>query len=303
MYSRFFAALAAAGCLIGASNAGAEPLNGTLKKIAETGTITLAVRDNQLPFAYIDDNQNVIGYSLDICKNLMPAIKQAAGIKDIKVNTQLVTAQTRIPLLANGTVDLDCSSVTNNAARQQQVAFSYTTFLAATTYAYKKSSGLKNIADLKDKTVVSIAGTANLVQANEVNTKRSLNMRIVSAKTVAEAFLMLQTDRAVALVTDDILLASFIAQSAEPSAYAISTDAMAPPEPYALAMRKDDPDFKRVVDKALAAYFATPEAKEVYNKWFTHPIPPKSVNLNVPMSASLQKVYAKPTDSIEPGTY
>lgn len=303
MISKFFGALTLAALALGTTQASGQNATSTLKKIAETGSITLSVRDNQLPFSYIDDNQKVMGYSLDLCNQVVGAIKIAAGLKAIDVKTQLVTAQTRIPLLANGTVDLDCSSVTNNAARQQQVAFSNTTFLTATTFAYKKQSGLKTIADLKGKTVVSIAGTNNIVQLNEANAKRDLGIRIVGAKTMAEAFLMLSTDRAVALVTDDILLASFIAASADADAYAISADAFAPVEPYGLVMRRDDPEFKRVVDKALAAYFATPAAIETYNKWFMKPIPPKNITLNFPMSAGLKKAFAKPTDSIDPAAY
>jgi glutamate/aspartate transport system substrate-binding protein len=303
MISKFTGAVVSIAFALVASQATAQPLTGTLKKIADAGAITLSVRDNQLPFSYIDDSQKVMGYSLDLCHQVVDAVKKVIGAKDVQVKTQLVTAQTRIPLLANGTVDLDCSSVTNNAARQTQVGFSSTTFLAATSFAYKKGSGLKTIADLKDKAVVSIAGTNNIVQLNEVNTKRNLGMRILSAKTMAEAFLMLSTDRAVALVTDDILLASFIAASSEPSAYAISAEPFGPVEPYALVMRRDDPEFKRVVDKALADFFATPAAKQTYAKWFQAPIPPKGINLNFPMSSGLSKAYAKPTDSIDAASY
>ncbi len=303
MISKFTGAVVSIALALVTAQATAQPLTGTLKKIADAGAITLSVRDNQLPFSYIDDSQNVMGYSLDLCYRVVDAVKKAIGGKDVQVKTQLVTAQTRIPLLANGTVDLDCSSVTNNAARQTQVGFSNTTFLTATSFAYKKSNGLKTIADLKDKTVVSIAGTNNLVQLNEVNTKRNLGIRVLGAKTMAEAFLMLSTDRAAALVTDDILLASFIAASAEPAAYAISAEALGPVEPYALVMRRDDPDFKRVVDKALADFFATPAAKQTYVKWFQTPIPPKGINLSFPMSNGLSRAFAKPTDSIDPAAY
>jgi len=281
----------------------AHPLTGTLKKLAETSTLALGVRENQVPFAYVDDSQNVIGFTVDICKALVESLKADAGIKTLKVELKPVTAQTRLALLGNGTIDLDCASVTNNAARQKQVAFSNTFFLTATAFATKKASNLKSIADLKGKTVVAVPGSNHMVILNELNLKQNLNMRIVSAKDQPEAFLMLSTDRAAALVSDDVLLASTIASAKDPGNYAISPDTLAPPEPYGLVMRRDDPEFKAAVDKALTAYLASPAAKANYDKWFVQPIPPRGLRMNFPMSPTLRKAYAKPTDSIDPAAY
>lgn len=279
------------------------PLSGTLKKLADTGTIALGVRENQVPFAYVDDSQNVIGFTVDICKALVESLKADAGVKTLKVELKPVTAQTRLALLGNGTIDMDCASVTNNAARQKQVAFSNTFFLTATAFAAKKASNLKSIADLKGKTVVAVPGSNHMVILNELNLKQNLNLRIVNAKDQPEAFLMLATDRAAALVSDDVLLASAIASAKDPGDYVISPDTLAPPEPYGLVMRRDDPEFKAAVDKALSAYLASPAAKANYDKWFVQPIAPRGLRMNFPMSPALRKAYAKPTDSIDPAAY
>lgn len=285
------------------AQAPAAPLSGTLKKLADTGTIALGVRENQVPFAYVDDSQNVIGFTVDICKALVESLKADAGIKTLKIELKPVTAQTRLALLGNGTIDMDCASVTNNAARQKQVAFSNTFFLTATAFAAKKASNLKSIADLKGKTVVAVPGSNHMVILNELNLKQNLNLRIVNAKDQPEAFLMLATDRAAALVSDDVLLASAIASAKDPGDYVISPDTLAPPEPYGLVMRRDDPEFKAAVDKALSAYLASPAAKANYDKWFVQPIAPRGLRMNFPMSPALRKAYAKPTDSIDPAAY
>lgn len=294
-----------AGCAVALSLAPlhAAPLTGTLKKLAETGVLSIGVRENQVPFAYLDDRQNVIGFTVDICKSLVDSLKADAGIKTLKVEYKPVTAQTRLALLGNGTIDLDCASVTNNAPRQKQVAFSYTFFLSATAFASKKESKLNTIADLKGKTVVATSGSNHMVIINELNQKQNLNLRIVTAKDQAEAFLMLQTDRAAALVSDDILLASSLASARNPADYVISPDTLAPAEPYGLVMRRDDLEFKAAVDKALRAYFASPAAKANYDRWFVQAIPPNGLRMNFPMSPALKKAYANPTDSIDLTSY
>lgn len=288
---------------LGFAHTGAAPLSGTLKKIAETGTLAIGVRETLVPFSYADDNQNAIGFTVDICKALIDSLKTDAGIKTLKVEYKPVTSQTRLALLGNGTIDIDCAAATNNASRQKQVAFSNTYFLTTTAFVAKKESSLKKIADLKGKAVVAVAGSNHMVILNEINVKQNLNMRILAAKDQPEAFLMLSTDRAAALVSDDVLLASSIASTKNPSDYVISSDTLAPPEPYGLVMRRDDPEFKAAVDKALNAYFASPAAKTNYDKWFIQPIPPHGLRMNFPMGPALKKAYAKPTDSIDPSAY
>jgi len=293
-------ALAAA---FGASQAGAEELTGTLKNIKETGAITLGYRDSSIPFSYLDDNQKPVGFAMDICYKIVDAVKKELKLDKLEVKLNPVTSATRIPLMANGTIDLECGSTTNNAERQKQVSFINTHFLTASRYVFKKSSGLKSIDDLKGKTVVSTAGTTNIKQLTEANVSRSLGATIVPAKDHAESFLMVETDRAVAFVMDDILLASLVAGSKSPSDYVISTDAFSTPEPYGIMLRKDDAPFKKVVDAATAALYTSGEGQKLYDKWFMAKIPPKDLNLNTPISPELKAEFAKPSDSPDPASY
>ena len=214
-----------------------------------------------------------------------------------------MTSSTRIPLLANGTIDLECGSTTNNTDRQKQIAYTNTHFLTASRFVSKKSGKINSIDDLKGKSVVSTSGTTNIKQLTEANAARNLNINIIPAKDHAEAFLMVETDRAVAFVMDDILLASLVAGSKEPSAYVISTDAFSKPEPYGIMLRKDDPAFKKVADAATAALYQSPEGTKVYEKWFMAKIPPKGLNLNVPIGPEQKKSFAKPSDSPDPDAY
>src|SRR6202051_4785300 len=243
-------ALAAVVC---AGQAGADELTGTLKKIKETGAITLGFRDSSIPFSYLDDNQKPIGFAIDICYKIVDAVKAELKLDKLAVELNPVTSSTRIPLLANGTIDLECGSTTNNAERLKQVWFTNTHFLTATRFVSKKSSKLNSIEDLKGQSVVSTSGTTNIKQLTETNAARNLGINIIPAKEHAESFLMVETDRAVAAVLDDILLASFVAGSKEPGAYVISSDAFSKPEPYGIMLRKDDPAFKKVADDATAA--------------------------------------------------
>jgi glutamate/aspartate transport system substrate-binding protein len=286
-----------------AGGAQAEELTGTLKNIKETGAITLGFRDSSIPFSYLDDNQKPVGFAMDICYKIVDAVKKDLKLDKLEVKLNPVTSSTRIPLLANGTIDLECGSTTNNAERQKQVAFTNTHFLTASRYVFKKSSGLKSIADLKGKSVVSTAGTTNIKQLTEANAARSLGATIIPAKDHAEAFLMVETDRAVAFVMDDILLASLVAGSKDPSLYAISADAFSTPEPYGIMLRKDDAGFKKVVDAATAKIYTSGEGAKLYDKWFMQKIPPKGLNLNTPISTELKAEFAKPSDSPDPASY
>lgn len=285
------------------SQAGAQELTGTLKNIKDTGAITLGFRDSSIPFSYLDDNQKPIGFAMDICYKIVDAVKKELKLDKLEVKLNPVTSATRIPLMANGTIDLECGSTTNNAERQKQVAFTNTHFLTASRYVFKKSSGLKSIDDLKGKTVVSTAGTTNIKQLTEANVEKKLGANIIPAKDHAEAFLMVETDRAVAFVMDDILLASLVAGSKSPSDYVISKDAFSKPEPYGIMLRKDDAPFKKVVDAATAALYTSGEGQKLYDKWFMSKIPPKGLNLNTPISNELKHEFAKPSDSPNPDDY
>ncbi|WP_426422916.1 amino acid ABC transporter substrate-binding protein [Bradyrhizobium genosp. A] len=285
------------------SQAGAEELTGTLKNIKDTGAITLGFRDSSIPFSYLDDNQKPVGFAMDICYKIVEAVKKELKLDKLEVKLNPVTSATRIPLMANGTIDLECGSTTNNAERQKQVAFTNTHYLTASRYVFKKSSGLKSIEDLKGKTVVSTAGTTNIKQLTEANVSKGLGANIIPAKDHAESFLMVETDRAVAFVMDDVLLASLVAGSKSPDDYVISKDAFSKPEPYGIMLRKDDAPFKKVVDAATAALYTSGEAEKIYDKWFTQKIPPKGLNLNTPISPELKNEFAKPSDSPNPDDY
>jgi glutamate/aspartate transport system substrate-binding protein len=280
----------------------AQQLTGTLAKIEDSGAITLGYRESSVPFSYYDDNQKVIGYAMDLCYRIVDAVKADLKMDKIDVKLNPVTSATRIPLIANGTVDLECGSTTNNFEREKQVAFTITHFVTANTFVAKKSANLKTVDDLKGKTIVSTAGTTNIKQITEIGAQRHLDLNIIAANDHAEAFLMVETGRAAAFVMDDILLYSLVATSKSPGDYAISTDPLSV-EPYGIMLRRDDPSFKKVVDAAMIATYKSGAINAIYEKWFLKPIPPKGINLNVPMSAAFKKVIANPTDTGDPAWY
>ncbi len=280
----------------------APALEGTLKKIKETGAITLAHREFSVPFSYYDDKQQAVGYAMDLCYRIVDAVKKELRLDKLGVNLTPVTSAMRIPLIANGTVDLECGSTTNNLERQKQVAFTITHFVTANRFVSKKAIGLKTVDDLKGKTVVSTSGSTNIKQITEINAQKNLGMNILNAKDHPEAFLMVETDRAAAFVMDDILLYSMVASAKSPGAYQISADPLSV-EPYGIMLRREDAAFKKVVDGAMIAVYKSGEITAIYDKWFMKPIPPKNINLNVPMGASFKKVVGNPTDSGDPAAY
>ena len=294
------AAVAAVACALAAAPALAQ--EGTIDKIKKTGTITIGHRDASIPFSYYDDKQQVVGYSMDICNRVVEDVKKELKLPNLKTNYQLVTSANRIPLMANGTIDLECGSTTNNLERQKQVWFTNTHFVTANRWVAKKSSNIKTLNDLKGKTVVSTAGTTNIKQITELNAAQNLGMNIISANGHPEAFQMVETGRAVAFVMDDILLYSLAAQSRTPGDYEISKDALSV-EPYGIMVRKDDAAFKKIVDASVANTYKSGAINAIYDKWFLKPVPPKGLNLNVPQSDPLKKVFQSPTDSGDPAAY
>ena len=295
-------ALAAAALLL-PGLASAQELTGTLKKIKDSGTIAIGNRESSVPFSYIDDKSKPVGFAMDICAAIVDGVKARLGLEKLDVTYTSVTSSTRIPLIANGTIDLECGSTTNNAERQKQVSFTNTHFLTASAFVSKKDKKLTKIDDLKGKTVVSTSGTTNMKQLVEANAARNLGINVLSAKDHAAAFLMVETDRADAFVMDDVLLASLVASSKEPGAYQLSAEAFSLPEPYGIMVPKDDPAFKAVADKATADLYKSPKIEEIYAKWFLSPIPPRGITLNMPMSPQLKRAFANPTDSPDPAAY
>ena len=293
--------VAAAFALVAAQPAAAQG-GDTLKKIKDSGTITLGHRDTSIPFSYYDDKQQVVGYAMDICMKIVDAVKAELKLQKLDVKLNPVTSATRIPLMANGTIDLECGSTTNNLERQKQVAFTITHFVTANRYVAKKASNIAKLADLKGKTVVSTAGTTNIKWLTEENQKQNLGMNIVAGKDHAESFLMVDTGRAAAFFMDDILLYSLVANARNPGDWAIGSEAYTV-EPYGIMLRRDDPAFKKVVDGAVTQLYKSGQINPIYEKWFQKPVPPKGINLNVPMSPQFKKVVANPTDSGDPATY
>jgi glutamate/aspartate transport system substrate-binding protein len=275
---------------------------GTLKKVKDSGSITIGHRDASLPFSYYDDRQQPIGYAMDLCMKIVDAVKAEMKMPKIDVKYQLVTSANRIPLMANGTIDLECGSTTNNIARQEQVWFTMTHFVTANRWVAKKSANLNRLADLRGKTIVSTAGTTNIKGMTEINAAQNLGMNIISANGHSEAFQMVETGRAVAFAMDDILLAGLVAQSRAPGDYAISAESTSV-EPYGIMVRRGDKAFKAVADAAMSNVYHSGQINAIYSKWFEKPVPPKGVNLNLPMTAAFKKVVAKPTDSGDPKDY
>ncbi|MBU1332248.1 MAG: glutamate/aspartate ABC transporter substrate-binding protein [Gammaproteobacteria bacterium] len=278
------------------SPAFAAELTGTLKKIKDSGTITLGHRDASIPFSYFGDNpQQPVGYSHDLQLKVVEAIKQELGMPDLKVRYNLVTSQTRIPLVQNGTVDLECGSTTNNIERQRQVDFSVGIFEVGTRLLAKKTSGVSDFADLKGKNVVTTAGTTSERLLKIMNADKQMGMNIISAKDHGESFLMLESGRALAFMMDDALLYGEMAKAKQPAEWTVVGTPQSF-EIYGCMMRKGDEGFKQVVDQAISSTFASGEINAIYDKWFMQPIPPKNLNLNFPMSDELKKLIANPTD-------
>jgi glutamate/aspartate transport system substrate-binding protein len=274
----------------------------TLRKIRESGVITIAHRESSVPFSYLDDAQRPIGYSIAICDRIVEAVKLKLGLRDLERRYVPVSSATRVPMVANGTVDLECGVTTNNVERQKQVAFTVTTFVAASRLVSKKSSPVMKLDDLRGKAVTSTVGTTSLRHLQELYTGRHLDMSIVASKDDPDAFRLVETDRVAAYAMDDVLLRGTVALSRNPSDYVISYDALSV-EPYGIMLSKSDPEFKRLADDAIVALFKSGEIQQLYRRWFQSPIPPHGINLNMPMLPAMQRVIEHPTDSPDPAVY
>jgi glutamate/aspartate transport system substrate-binding protein len=291
--SRLLLAVVGAGLV--ATGANAQELTGTLKKIKETGTITVGHRESSIPFSYLDDKQQPIGYSMDLCGKVVDAVKAQLKMPNLKVVYQPVTSANRIPLLQNGTIDMECGSTTNSVERQKQVSFGPTYFVINVSAAVKKSSGIKTFADLNGKTVVSTSGTTSIPLLRGYEKAKGIDFKELQAKDHAESMQLLATDRAQAFIMDDILLAGQIANQAKPGDFMILPESLRT-EPYGMMLRKDDPQFKALVDSAVSAVYKSGEINKIYAKWFMSPIPPRGVNLNFPMTPAIKEAFANPND-------
>lgn len=267
----------------------------TLKKIKDTGSITLGHRESSIPFSDYDDKQQVIGYSHEMMLKAVDAIKAELKLAKLDVKLMPVTSANRITLLQNGTVDMECGSTTNNLERQKQVGFSTSIFVIGTRLMAKKDAGVKDFPDLAGKNVVTTAGTTSERLIRKMNEEKQMKMNIISAKDHGESFLTLESGRAVAFMMDDALLYGEMAKAKRPGDWVVVGTAQSK-EAYGCMLRKDDAGFKKVVDAALTKAMTSGEAEKIYNKWFMNPIPPKGLNLNMPLSDDMKALYKAPND-------
>ena len=266
----------------------------TLAKIAETGKITLAYRESSVPFSYLDGNKP-IGFSVELSNAVVEAVKKKLNKPNLEVAMMPVTSANRIPLLQNGTIDLECGSTTNNTARGKDVAFAINHFYTGTRLLVKKSAKIKNYPDLAKKTVATTTGTTNAMVMRKYNTEKNLDMDIVLAKDHADAFLLVESDRAAAFAMDDILLFGQIANAKNPGDFEVVGDALQV-EPYGCMLPKDDPAFKKVVDDTIIGLMKSGAFEKLYDKWFMQPIPPRGTALGLPMSPQLRENIKAPSD-------
>ncbi len=275
--------------------ASAEDFTGTLKKIKDTGVISMGIRESSIPFSYYDENQHTVGYSQDIALRIVDAIKKAVGRSDLQLRMMPITSQNRIPLVQNGTIDFECGSTANTMARQKQVAFSDSIFIYGIRMVTKANSGIRDYPDLAGKTVVSTAGTTDELMLRKMNAEKKLGMTVVSAQDHVQAFQSVADGRAAAFVMDDPILYGERAKAKNPNEFVVVGT---PPglETYGCMLRKDDPEFKKVMDDTIAQMQRSGEAEKLYDKWFNSPIPPKGINLKYPLSNEMRALFQNPND-------
>ncbi|HTI64263.1 MAG TPA: transporter substrate-binding domain-containing protein [Gemmatimonadaceae bacterium] len=267
----------------------------TLKKIKDSGSITEGVRESSGALAFTLGDGKYTGFHYDVCAKIIDDIKKHLGMSKIDVKYQPVTSQNRIPLVQNGTVDLECGSTTNNAARQKDVAFAPALYIEEVRIAVKKNSGIKSIADLNGKTVATTTGTTSVQLLRKNKRAQGIDFKELNGKDHSDSFLLLESGRADAFVMDGQILAGLISKAKNPSEYAIVGEPLSV-EPIAIMYRKDDPAFKKVVDDSVRAMAKSGEVAKLYDKWFMQPIPPNNTKVNLPPSDATKAAWANPTD-------
>ncbi len=289
--SLLLAALSSLLCSLPLAHAQAD----TLKTIAGRGSVTLAYRESSIPFSYLEAPGKPVGFGMDIAHRVVDEIRKATGKKDLRVNYQAVTSQNRVPLVANGTVDLECGSTTNNAARAKDVAFAVNHFYAASRLLVRKSQNVKQLADLNGKTVATTTGTTTFGQLRKLSLEKRLDLEVVPAKDHADGFLLLESGRAKAFAMDDVLLAGLLLNARTPAEFEIVGESLQI-EAYACMLKKDDPAFKKLVDDTITGMMRSGEFEKLYRKWFLSPIPPRGRSLDLPMSERLKASLKSPSD-------
>ena len=281
--------------LVSAPSIAADALGPTLQRIKDAGSITIGHREASVPLSYLDDNQKPIGFSLELCDRVVARVKEKLGLPNLKVAYQAVNSSNRIPLVKNGTVDIECGSTANTTPRQQEVSYSVIFYAPQFKWLALKSSGLKVTDDLKGKTVAVTQGTNTSQFVAKLNAEKSLGMKILQGKDHAESFLLVETGRASAFMEDDILLAGLKATASAPDNFAFLSDDF-PSDPYGVMMSRGDAGIKQVVDEALTEAMKSGQYDKLYTKWFETPIPPKNINLNFPQSEKLKALVKSPSD-------
>lgn len=282
-------------------NAAAE---GRLDKIRQTGTITFGHPESSVPFAYLDAAQKPVGYSVEICQGIARHLKAALSLPRLDIRYNPTTSATRIPLISNGTIDLECGNTTNNIERHKQVSFAPTTFVAEVVLVARKDGGVNvdDLASFRGKTIAAQAGGQTFRLLAQLNAKNNYGITVVPAKDTAETFLMVSSGRAAGAAQDSGLAYASVASSKNPGDFVIRKKGLEP-APYGIVEPKDDPEFKKMVDAAVLDMIKTGEVAALYKKYFLSPIPPHGLNLNYPMSDTLKRVLASPTDSGDPALY
>ncbi|WP_244622032.1 transporter substrate-binding domain-containing protein [Bradyrhizobium ivorense] len=278
-----------------AAPAYAQSPGGTLAKIRDSGEIRLGHRDVSVPFSYLDDNQKPVGFAMDLCGRIVDAVKRELKLPSLQTKLQPIQLSTQIPLIENGTIDIVCGPATNTLERQKVVAFSNTIFVSSIRAAVRKDGPIKTFEDMNGRAVSLTSGSTSIGLLTARAQEKNFQTKNMLTPDHGASFLALTTGRSDAFVMDDILLASLIANSANPSDWRIIDDSLRT-EPYGLIIRKGDAEFKALVDKTLVAMMTNNEFQELYAKWFTRPIPPKNVNLNFPMTTPLKDAVANPND-------
>lgn len=284
------------GSLFSWSTASADMTSVTLQSISKTGKIRVGYREAEPPFSYQLPSGEVVGFSIDLCKRVADHIRQHLKLDKLDIEYVMATPATRFILVKTGNIDIECAATTNTAERRKTVDFSYPNFMTATQFVSRSDDHIASMKDLTGRSVTSASGTVNIDQLNQINRQRKLNIAVIPTKNNEESFDLVVSGRASAFVMDGILLAAMVAQTPDPSKYALSEETLSDPEPYGLMLRHGDTTFKTLVNESLKEVFAGDDIKTLYGKWFTSPIPPSNMNLNLPMSAALKKAYAAPVE-------
>jgi glutamate/aspartate transport system substrate-binding protein len=267
----------------------------TLKKIKDSSTVTMGVRESSGALSYTLGDGKYVGYHVDVCENVLRSIRKQLGLSSLTVRYQLVTSQNRIPLVQNGTVDLECGSTTNNVARQKDVAFAVTTFVEEVRIAVKANSGISSINQLNGKSVATTTGTTSVQLLRRHERASGVDFKEVFGKDHADSFLLLESGRADAFVMDGQILAGSIAKAKNPADFKIVGEVLAV-EPIAIVLRKDDPAFKKAVDDSLVAMMKSGELAKLWDKWFMLPILPSNTRVGLPVNAATKAAWAQPND-------